>query len=160
MKAERDVAANTLRGTLLPRMANPWTLAKHRIHHPSKGSLPSSRKKVFRLSKNKRSGSKASEGSCPLLTSLAIYFEIWERESAPADYFLMCRLSSMVHSKPNLPTNELVGVGHEARPHLTARICALGSFTVCFLCIVPFKSSFSLLALVTCGLRREPSCIK
>ena len=36
MKAERNKAANTLRGTLLPKMANSRTLAKHRAHHPSK----------------------------------------------------------------------------------------------------------------------------
>ena len=55
MKAERNVVANTLRGTLLLRMANSRTLAKHRVRHPE-GSLPSSRKKVFRLSKNNKSG--------------------------------------------------------------------------------------------------------
>jgi hypothetical protein len=56
MKAERNNAPNTLRGTLLLRMANSRTLAKHRDRHPVEGSLPSSRKRVFRLSKNLRSG--------------------------------------------------------------------------------------------------------
>src|SRR6185369_17614949 len=36
MKAERNKAANTLRGTLLLRMANSRTLAKHRVHYPLK----------------------------------------------------------------------------------------------------------------------------
>jgi hypothetical protein len=36
MKAERDIASNTLRGTLLLRMAISRTLAKHRDHHPVK----------------------------------------------------------------------------------------------------------------------------
>ena len=40
MKAERNVAADTLRGTLLPRMATLGTLAKQRRCHPE-GSLPS-----------------------------------------------------------------------------------------------------------------------
>src|SRR6266480_2217383 len=41
MKAERNVAADTLRGTLLLRMATLGTLAKQRRCHPE-GSLPSS----------------------------------------------------------------------------------------------------------------------
>jgi len=36
------------------------------------------------VKKQKGAGLKASKGSCPLLTILAIFFEIWERESAPA----------------------------------------------------------------------------
>lgn len=106
MKAERWANEDTLRGTLLLRMATLGTLAKQRRCHPE-GSLPSSfqvaqtlvcasqqtrdlglvppRKKVFQLSKNERSGLYASQGSCPLLTILAIFFEIWERESAPAN---------------------------------------------------------------------------
>src|SRR5687768_627771 len=41
MKAERTLCPNTLRGTLLLRMAISRTLAKHRDRHPE-GSLPSS----------------------------------------------------------------------------------------------------------------------
>src|SRR5688572_13806262 len=70
MKAERDIAANTLRGTLLLRMANSRTLAKHRVHHPSEGSLPSSRKKVFRLSKNKGAGLKPPREAARSFNSL------------------------------------------------------------------------------------------
>ena len=56
MKAERWANEDTLRGTLLLRMATLGTLAKQRRRHPE-GSLPSSlAKKVLRLSKNKRSG--------------------------------------------------------------------------------------------------------
>ena len=47
---------NTLRGTLLLRMANSWTLAKHRVHHPE-GSLPSSlANRYFDYQKTKGAG--------------------------------------------------------------------------------------------------------
>ena len=46
MKAERNKAANTLRGTLLLKMATSWTLAKDRDRHPVEGSLPSSLAKL------------------------------------------------------------------------------------------------------------------
>jgi hypothetical protein len=73
MKAERKRAANTLRGTLLLRMATLDTLANEAAWSSVEGSLPSSRKKVLQLSKNIRSGLQASQGSCPLLTILAIF---------------------------------------------------------------------------------------
>src|ERR1044072_601847 len=38
MKAERDIASNTLRGTLLLKMAISRTLAKHRVRHLVEGS--------------------------------------------------------------------------------------------------------------------------
>jgi hypothetical protein len=115
MKAERNVASNTLRGTLLLRMANSRTLAKHRVHHPE-GSLPSSRKKVFRLSKNEKSGPKASEGSCPLRTILAFFLEIWERESAPADYCLIVRLAPAPVFRSNSPSNKPLTDSRRSRP--------------------------------------------
>ena len=43
-------------------------------------------KRYFDCQKTEKSGLEASEGSCPLLTILAIFsLEIWERESAPAE---------------------------------------------------------------------------
>ena len=58
MKAERNIAAHTLRGTLLLRMANSRTLAKDRAHHP--GRLPAfiSRKRYFDCQKTKGAGLK------------------------------------------------------------------------------------------------------
>src|SRR5687768_14718435 len=44
-------AANTLRGTLLLRMANSRTLQKHRVHHPSKAPCLHLAKKVTSIVK-------------------------------------------------------------------------------------------------------------
>ena len=86
MKAERDIAANTLRGTLLLRMAISRTLAKHRDHHPVEGSLPSSLVNgYFDYQKTKGAGFKPPREAARSFKSLEFAFEIWERESAPAD---------------------------------------------------------------------------
>src|ERR1041384_2099466 len=66
MKAERDTAHDTRRGTLLLRMAISRTLAKHRDHHPE-GSLPSSLTKGTSIIKKLKERLLASQGSCPLL---------------------------------------------------------------------------------------------
>ena len=85
MKAERNKPTNTLRGTLLLRMANSRTLAKHRVHHPE-GSLPSSlAKRYFDCQKTKGAGFKLPREAARSFKSLEFAFEIWERESAPAD---------------------------------------------------------------------------
>ena len=85
MKAERNVASNTLRGTLLLRMANSRTLAKHRDRHPE-GSLPSSlANRYFDCQKTKRAGLKLPMEAARSFNSLEFAFEIWERESAPAE---------------------------------------------------------------------------
>jgi hypothetical protein len=68
MKAERNIAANTLRGTLLLRMPTLGTLAKVNGVVIPEGSLPSSlTKRYFDYQKTKGAGSLASQGSCPLL---------------------------------------------------------------------------------------------
>ena len=73
MKAERWANEDRLRGTLLLRMATLGTLAKTRRGHPE-GSLPSSlANRYFDCQKTKGAGLKASQGSCPLLTILAIF---------------------------------------------------------------------------------------
>ena len=54
MKAERNIAANTLRGTLLLTMAISRTLAKHRDRHPVEGSLPSSLAKGTSIVKKRK----------------------------------------------------------------------------------------------------------
>jgi hypothetical protein len=85
MKAERNKPANTLRGTLLLRMANSRTLAKHRVHHPE-GSLPSSlANRYFDCQKTKGAGFKLPREAARSFNSREFAFEIWERESAPAD---------------------------------------------------------------------------
>jgi hypothetical protein len=84
------MSANTLRDTLLLRTAALDTLAKLQRSHPLKAPcLHLSQKGTSIVKKQKRSGLKASQGSCPLLTILAIFVEIWEREAAPAIYCLM-----------------------------------------------------------------------
>ena len=85
MKAERNNAPNTLRGTLLLRTANSRTLAKHRVRHPVEGSLPSSRKRYFDYQKTKGAGLKPPREAARSLQVSRFFVEIWERESAPAD---------------------------------------------------------------------------
>jgi hypothetical protein len=87
--------ANTLRGTLLLRMATPDTLAKQRRRHPE-GSLPSSKdstrkiawsfftNRYFDCQKTKRAGFKPPREAARSLQFSRFFFEIWERESAPA----------------------------------------------------------------------------
>jgi len=65
MKAERWANEDTLRGTLLLRMATPDTLAKQRRRHPVEGSLPSSLQKVLRLSKNNKERAFSLPGKLP-----------------------------------------------------------------------------------------------
>ena len=109
MKAERNVprtagsprgqpawGASTLRGTLLLRMATPDTLAKQRHRHPE-GSLPSSKdstrkiawsfftNRYFDCQKTKRAGFKPPREAARSFNSRDFCFEIWERESAPAN---------------------------------------------------------------------------
>jgi hypothetical protein len=64
-------------------MANSRTLAKHRVHHPSKAPClhPA---KVFRLSKNKKERALSFSGKLPAPSILLNFFETWEREAAPA----------------------------------------------------------------------------
>ena len=88
--------ANTLRGTLLLRMATPDTLAKQRRRHPE-GSLPSSKdstrkiawsfftNRYFDCQKTKRAGFKPPREAARSLQFSRFFFEIWERESAPAN---------------------------------------------------------------------------
>jgi len=86
MKAESKRTANTLRGTLLLRMAISRTLAKDRDHHPVEGSLPSSlAKRYFDYQKTKGAGFKPPREAARSFNSREFCFEIWERESAPAE---------------------------------------------------------------------------
>src|SRR5688572_25483183 len=99
MKAERNTASNTLRGTLLLRMANSRTLAKHRVHHPE-GSLPSSRKnsfakRYFGCQKTKGAGLEASEGSNPLLQFSRFFLEIGSGRPLPLNHCFKNWLSTV-----------------------------------------------------------------
>ena len=85
MKAERNIAANTLRGTLLLRMANSRTLAKDRVHHPRRLPAFISRNRYFDCQKTEGAGFKLPREAARSFKSLEFRFEIWEREAAPAE---------------------------------------------------------------------------
>src|SRR5260370_30443090 len=103
MKAERTMprtagsprgqpawGGSTLRGTLLLGMAISRTLAKDRDRHPVEGSLPSSlANRYFDCQKTKGAGFKPPREAARSFNSRDFCFEIWERESAPADYCLI-----------------------------------------------------------------------
>jgi hypothetical protein len=61
----------------------------------SSGRLPAfiSRNRYFDYQKTKGAGLKPPREAARSFYSLEFTFEIWERESAPADYCLACRLS-------------------------------------------------------------------
>jgi len=96
MKAERWANEDTLRGTLLLRMATLGTLAKERRRHPE-GSLPSSKdstqssRGVFRkkgtsiVKKQKERDFKPPREAARSLQFSRFFLEIWEREAAPAN---------------------------------------------------------------------------
>jgi len=86
MKAERDIAPNTLRGTLLLRMATLDTLRKRPASSSVEGSLPSSlAKRYFDCQKTKGAGFKPPREAARSLQFSRFFFEIWEREAAPAE---------------------------------------------------------------------------
>src|SRR5713226_3249343 len=103
MKAERTLprmagsprgqpawGASTLRGTLLLRMATLDTLANGTASSSVEGSLPSSlANRYFDCQKTKRAGFKPPREAARSLQVSRFCFEIWERESAPANYCLM-----------------------------------------------------------------------
>src|SRR6266852_1102641 len=93
MKAERKKAANTLRGTLLLRMATLGTLNKQRRCHPLMAPCLHLAKRYFNCQKTKGAGFKPPREAARSLQVSRFCFEIWERESAPADYCLIRRLS-------------------------------------------------------------------
>ena len=67
-------------------MAISRTLAKDRERHLFEGSLPSSlAKRYFDYQKTKGAGFKPPREAARSFKSLEFAFEIWERESAPAE---------------------------------------------------------------------------
>src|SRR5712691_5977068 len=102
MKAERTMprtagsprgqpawGASTLRGTLLLRMATLDTLAKQRRRHPLKAPCLHLAKRYFNCQKTKGAGFKPPREAARSLQVSRFFFEIWEREAAPANYCLM-----------------------------------------------------------------------
>src|ERR687897_3080055 len=94
MKAERWAHEDTLRGTLLLRMATPDTLAKQRRRHPLKAPCLHLSQKGTSIIKKQKERAFSLPGKLPApYKSRDFSFEIWERESAPADYCMVRRLS-------------------------------------------------------------------
>ena len=67
-------------------MAISWTLAKHRDRHPLKAPcLHLSQNRYFDCQKTKGAGFKPPREAARSFNSREFCFEIWERESAPAE---------------------------------------------------------------------------
>ena len=119
------------------------------LSHGLEGSLPSSlANRYFDCQKTKRAGFKPPREAARSFNSREFCFEIWERESAPADYCLIRRLS-MDASCPSLPPKILVRneTDAELRPNAqtTAFMAAHGChFVVCclFVLLVIIESFF------------------
>jgi len=98
-------------------MAISWDSRKGPRSSSVEGSLPSSlANRYFDCQKTKGAGFKPPREAARSFNSLSICFEIWERESAPADYCLIRRLSIDV-SCPSLPPKILVA--DKVRPNET-----------------------------------------
>src|SRR2546425_6005048 len=105
------------------------------LSHGLEGSLPSSlANRYFDCQKTKGAGFKPPREAARSFNSREFCFEIWERESAPADYCLIRRLS-MEASCPSLPPKILVRneTDAELRPNaqttafMAARGCHLST---------------------------------
>src|ERR1041384_8171936 len=128
------------------------------------GSLPSSlANRYFDCQKTKGAGFKPPREAARSFNAREFCFEIWERESAPADYCLIRRLIMDV-SCPSLPPKILVRdeTDAELRPNeqTTVYMAAHGChFIECSLCVLLFSIECSS---SQCAIRRsrESSCIK
>jgi len=116
------------------------------LSHGLEGSLPSSlANRYFDCQKTKRAGFKPPREAARSFNSREFCFEIWERESAPADYCLIRRLSMDV-SCPSLPPKILVA--DKVRPneqttiYMTAHGCRLS--TGCLFVLLVIIESFFL----------------
>src|SRR2546425_816054 len=90
------------------------------------GSLPSSlANRYFDCQKTKGAGFKPPREAARSLQVSRFCFEIWERESAPADYCLIRRLS-MDASCPSLPPKILVADKVRPNEQTTASMAAHG----------------------------------
>ena len=122
-RASRVGCQHTSRHTS-PEMAISRTLAKDRDRHPLKAPcLHLSQNRYFDCQKTKGAGFKPPREAARSFNSREFCFEIWERESAPADYCLIRRLS-MDASCPSLPPKILVRNETDAELRLNAQTTA------------------------------------
>src|SRR5881394_290718 len=145
MKAESKRTANTLRGTLLLRMAISRTLAKDRDRHPLKAPCLHLSQIGTSIVKKQKERALSLQGKLPAPSILREFcFEIWEREAAPADYCPIRRLS-MDRSCPSLPPKILVADKGRPNEQTTVYMAAHGChFVECclFVLLVIIESFF------------------
>jgi hypothetical protein len=159
MKAERADREHTSRHTS-PEDGDARHSRKATASSSVEGSLPSSlANRYFDCQKTKGAGFKPPREAARSFNSRDFCFEIWERESAPANYCLIRRLSMDV-SCPSLPPKLLVA--DEVRPNeqTTAYMAAHGChFVGCslYVLLIIIEISSSQCATVA---SRELSCIK
>jgi hypothetical protein len=159
-EGRENIAANTLRGTLLLKMAISWDSRKGPRSSSVEGSLPSSlANRYFDCQKTKGAGFKPPREAARSFNSREFRFEIWERESAPANYCLIWRLSMDI-SCPSLPPKlfvaDEVGPNEQTTGYMAAHRC---HFIVCSLYVLLFSIEVSL-SHCAIGRSRESSCIK
>ena len=141
-----------------PEMANSRTLAKHRVHHPSKAPClhPA---KVFRLSKNKKERALSFSGKLPAPSILVNFFEIGSGRPLPLYYCLILRLFMDVCC-PSLPLKIMVVDEFRATEHTTIYVAACRCHRIdCSLCAL-FINIESLSFITRNPSSRELSCIK
>src|SRR6266566_5172149 len=148
MKAERKRTANTSRHTS-PEDGDLVDSRKGPRSSRVEGSLPSSlANRYFDCQKTKGAGFKPPREAARSLQVSRFCFEIWERESAPADYCLIFRLSTDV-SCPSLPLNVLMPNETNAKlrrprrhtPRMAADGCQLATCSLYVLVVIIEVSS-------------------
>ena len=126
-------------------MAISRTLAKDRDRHPLKAPCLHLSQIGTSIVKKLKERALSLPGKLPAPSILREFcFEIWERESAPADYCLIRRLS-MDASRPSLPPKILVADKLRPNAQTTAFMAAHGChFVECclFVLLVIIESFF------------------
>ena len=113
-------------------MATLGTLDKQRRCHPLKAPCLHLAKRYFNCQKTIGAGFKPPREAARSLQFSRFFFEIWEREAAPADYCLIRRLS-MDASCPSLPPKILVADKVRPNEQTTVYMAAQGChFVECF----------------------------
>ena len=140
-------------------MATLGTLDKRRRCHPLKAPCLHLAKRYFNCQKTKGAGFKPPREAARSLQVSRFCFEIWERESAPADYCLIRRLSMDV-SCPSLPpkilTDDKLRPTRKHVARMAADGCHLATCSL-YVLLVIIEISSSPCAIMS---SRELSCIR
>src|SRR6266496_5083973 len=152
MKAEREQCRDHTSRHTSPEDGDLADSRKGPRSSSVEGSLPSSlANRYFDCQKTKGAGFKPPREAARSFNSREFCFEIWERESAPADYCLIRRLSMDV-SCPSLPPKILVADKLRPNAQTTAFMAAHGchlSTGFWYVLLVIIESFF--LAVRDCG---------